>query len=100
VSQLLECEVVFKCGDTELYENLKGIPLTEERLLKFRFKKRHSIYPVPHGSYSFEIEDVMVLYKMKKGFHYGIEDEIDGCNISINLYFALTGNELKIVESE
>ena len=38
ISQLFEMEVVFKCGESDLYTALKPIPLTEEWLLKLGFK--------------------------------------------------------------
>lgn len=37
VSQLLEKDVFFKCGETDLYDALKPIPLSREWLLKFEF---------------------------------------------------------------
>ena len=46
VSQLLEKDVFFKCGKTDLYDSLKTIPLTEKWLLKFGFEKIYNDYKI------------------------------------------------------
>jgi hypothetical protein len=100
ISQLLELEVAFKCGESDLYKSLKPIPLTEEWLLKFGFKK--------DTKYDWELKVNGVLF-------YGMCDDSQPINTGIgilnlpnsiinikhvhqlqNLYFALTGEELTI----
>jgi hypothetical protein len=83
----------------EDYERVKGIPLTEEWLLKFGFEKNdNNQFILMEGS-------VDILFnKDLNGW------TCDGINFSINmtehvhqlqnLYFALTGEELKLKEDE
>ena len=83
----------------EDYERVKGIPLTEEWLLKFGFEKNNNNqFILMEGS-------VDILFnKDLNGW------TCDGINFSINmtehvhqlqnLYFALTGEELKLKEDE
>ena len=82
---------------------VKPIPITEERLLRFGFKKESSKYPIPYGSVDFILEGVMSVGLFKDKFTVFIEDEINGCNVDIelksvhqfqNLYFALKNTEL------
>jgi len=82
---------------------IEPIQLTEERLLKFGFEKVINKYPIPYGSINFILERVMSVSLFKDKFEVFIEDEIDGCNVDIelksvhkfqNLLFALTNIEL------
>lgn len=89
---------------------LKPIPLTEEWLLKFGFER--DIYHCPENNFdmkdgwSFLIEDLGIYIKFHEDFSFSIYDESDDIGLLIkdpehvhqlqNLYFALTGEELKI----
>jgi hypothetical protein len=87
--------------------DLSPIPLTEEWLLKFGFKKGNSIYP---EGYSINIlnTDTYLRPSFEGGFYWGfnLRNKSD-CELYNakpikyvhqlqNLYFALTGNELEI----
>ena len=74
----------------------KPIPLTEEWLLKFGFSKWKNKNNFSKGSF--------IVYTLsKKGFHFGkksLRVELKYVHQLQNLYFALTGEELKIKNNE
>jgi hypothetical protein len=107
ISQLLELEVVFKCGETDLYTALKPIPLTEEILLKCGFELNEDLgdmkyYQIPNEKRGFGVcfdHDEIVFYLFNiKGITNLIYDEsfFQHLHQLQNLYFALTGTELEI----
>lgn len=92
----------------EIEDNIRNdyeaVPLTEELLLKYGFlKKSYNHYC---GDYNiFIIENEICLLQNENSFSWFIEDEINGCNVGVdlmylhqlmNLYFALTGKELEV----
>jgi len=96
VSQLLEKDVFFKCGETDLYDAIKPITLKKEWLLKFSFKKRK--VQVGHNW----TQNITIKEWQDDFFLYFI-DSIQVKHIDIkyvhqlqNLYFALTNYELII----
>lgn len=98
ISQLWDKEAMFKCGDSDLYENLKAILLTEELLLKCGFKKRDRGI----GWDKFIMGDIEItLAPTNKGKipAYHIKGEyvfIQALHKLQNLYFALTNKELEV----
>ena len=98
ISQLFEMEVVFKCGESDLYTALKPIPLTEEWLLKFGFNKQgNTIYKELNG---FEFGTINT-NRSKPRFYLQTQGSTSNITLPIkfvhqlqNLYFALTGEEL------
>lgn len=76
--------------------DLLPIELTEEWLLKFGFSKWKNKNNFSKGSF--------IVYTLsKKGFHYGrksLRVELKYVHQLQNLYFALTGEELKIKNNE
>lgn len=108
ISQLWEMEAIFKCGDSALYSELKPIPLTGEILLKAggkRFDEDKIILMLNDPSTH--------LVLMKVGTHWFPQIEqtgefaSEGVNVVFlnfidylhqlqNLFFALTGEEIKI----
>jgi hypothetical protein len=103
ISQLLELEVGFKCGESDLYQNIQPIPLTEEILVNWcGFKKGILFYTI--------------LYLSNANWHISLKDGVYQLNYKENtknqwipvcrnlkhvhqlqnLYFALTGEELPI----
>ena len=102
VSQLLEKDICFKCGEECLYEDLKPLPLTEEWLLKFGFYAKHH-----HDNFSFNGFEISSSQRRidtnERSVFYLMLTEDSKFNIRIehvhklqNLYFALTGEELII----
>ena len=75
----------------EYYKDLKGIPLTEEWLVRLGFKKIS-----PHGSIwklgNFHVQDFIQLGIYECNNHV----KIKYIHQLQNLYFALTGEELKL----
>ena len=71
------------------------IPLTEEWLLKFGFKKVDDFYEIWQGNlcYSFEFGQGLCF---GQGMEWSYDIEIKHVHQLQNLYFALTGEELKI----
>jgi hypothetical protein len=94
ISQLLELEVVFKCGETDLYTALNPIPLTEEILLKCGFVKGFDNFYRKNKSYMIEIcfFDKGILVTNQSVCLSGIKH----LHQLQNLYFALTCKELEI----
>jgi hypothetical protein len=102
ISQLLELEVAFKCGESDLYESLQPIPLTEEWLLKFGFEMINSspinykIYCLKDITFNVIKDSNIKLYnKIVYSEQYKL---IESVNQLQNLYFALTGEELTITK--
>jgi phage FluMu gp28-like protein len=100
ISQLLEMEVAFKCGESDLYEALDPIQLTEEWLLKFGFEMINSspinykIYRLKDISFNVIKDSNIKLYnKIVYSEQYR---HIESIHQLQNLYFALTGDELTI----
>jgi hypothetical protein len=90
---LVDCHTIY--DNTVIFNGLKSIPLTEEWLLKFGFKKG----TIENDNWAFTIffYDIWrVIYKEKKG--YGSADVYLENFWSVhqlqNLYFALTNKEL------
>ena len=93
VSQILEHEVVFKCGEDTLISELKPIELTEEILLKCGFTENKF-------SYIYE-DDTRVSVYVNDNFFFCQIDNVVINNIKFlhqlqNIYFALTNEELTI----
>jgi hypothetical protein len=90
ISQLWDKETIFKCGDSDLYENLNAIPLTEELLLKCGFEKSGMAY----------VNSMFVIDKWSDGrFWYGHRGgsmELKHLHQLQNLYFALINKEVEI----
>ena len=81
--------------DSDVIKSLEPIPLTEEWLLKFGFDKLEGW----DDTFFFQLNDVQILEYNVSGYDY------DGVNIKHvhqlqNLYFALTGEELKLKDNE
>ena len=81
--------------DSDVVKSLEPIPLTEEWLLKFGFDKLEGW----DDTFFFQLNDVQILEYNVSGYDY------DGVNIKHvhqlqNLYFALTGEELKLKDNE
>lgn len=99
VSQILEHEVVFKCGEDTLISELKPIELTEEILLKCGFKKidHHRFKIIPS-----QFEFYYTISVHDNCFRIYVGDSIICANVIFylhqlqNLYFALTNQELEI----
>jgi hypothetical protein len=97
ISQLLEREVVFKCGESDLYETINPIPLTEEWLLNFGFKvnretkEGNNIWRYNWTEGHFEIEQI---YSFFLNDNNGYDTEIKYVHQLQNLFFALTIEEL------
>jgi hypothetical protein len=100
ISQLLEMEVFFKCGETDLYSSLKPIPLTEEWLLRLGFRKANEkLYFLPVPNLAMEIHSVFYrdtwLIELAND-RKNIVTEAFQVHQLQNLYFALTDEELTI----
>lgn len=104
----------------EYYNNFKPIPLTEEWLLKFGFKKEEGTPTKNHGNYfsmwvmDYKYSFSYAPFREDWGFYHSYTDAPDpkednrfdfiSCGIKYvhqlqNLYFALTGEELDIKDS-
>lgn len=82
-------------------EDIEPIPLTEEWLFKFGYKKFLDMFTIYDEFY---LESIRAQYINKDGWHARIGNDMHTmCEIIYvhqlqNLYFALTGEELKIKE--
>lgn len=100
ISQLWEMEAIFKCGDSALYSELNPIPLTEEILLKAGGQKKEHVtleltkgrkllFTTRHTKY-YQVfllhNDDMIALSMDEIYLHQLQ----------NLFFALTGEEIKI----
>ena len=92
------------CDFANGYVNLKPITLTEEWLLKFGFKeyidfgcktKQFDLLPLQGFSYNIDNKKVRVMHKGNSQSHW-LKNSIEYVHQLQNLYFALTGEELKI----
>jgi hypothetical protein len=94
ISQLLEMEVAFKCGESDLYEALKPIPLTTEILFKYtKFEPlSHSIFEL--NNLEIDIEDNIAYLKIDGNDNVEYLTEIKYLHQLQNLYFALNNEEL------
>ena len=96
VSQLLEKDVFFKCGETDLYDALKPIPLTEEWLFRFGYFKlddyKTTIHFVVKGHLIWLCNDLFMCEKNGVILKYVHQLQ--------NLYFALQQKELTIINQE
>lgn len=92
ISQLLEMEVAFKCGECDLYEALKPIPLTEEWLLNFGYTKKYSNF-WNLGHIVWECYDSFFICD-KNGITLKYVHQLQ------NLYFAINGRELTVKKEE
>jgi len=94
---LMDYELLFECGDNELYYNWEPISLTEEWLLKCGFEwKEYSLF------------NRLSLTKNSFTIEFEISDNICDCYLEMigidilfvhqlqNLYFALIGEELTV----
>jgi len=96
VSTIADDEVTFSdyaCFDYPQIEDIPGIELTEEWLVKFGFRKRDNNYRVLWFINSFTLSE-----NEFKRFYFGIS-EIKYVHQLQNLYFALTGEELKLKQA-
>ena len=91
ISQLLEKDVCFKCGEDCLYEDINPIPLTEDWLINFGFDYRFT-----KGKFN-------ILTKGRLGYENGrtyfnswaiLEKQPDYVHELQNLYYAITKEEL------
>ena len=102
ISQLFEMEVVFKCGESDLYTALKPIPLTEEWLLKFGFKYDEDEQGFLLNGFHLEnrSNDIYAKNINKEDFGCWFINsyllEIKFVHQLQNLYFSLTGRELTV----
>lgn len=98
VNAVSEIGVNRSYGETEFYiENCEPIPLTEEWLVKCGFIEHHDCYVK-----DFIVGLYIIYSKKRKEFVYDINGMDVDCNIQYlhqlqNLYFALTGEELKFI---
>lgn len=103
VKQILEHEVVFKCGDSELFENLKGIPLTEKWLLKrfgFEIEFRQNGWQAKKEDFYLwrgQSWDYWEYSTVNDRDETGNEADVrlDFVHQLQNLYYVLTGEELE-----
>jgi len=73
-------------------ENLEGVPLTEEWLLKFGFEKKSG-----WDDYEYYIKDeVEIIFNENVMFKNSIENQIEYVHQIQNIYFALTNEELTL----
>jgi|688.fasta_scaffold04758_36 hypothetical protein len=114
ISQILEVEVAFKCGDIGFISDLNPIPLTEGWLLNFGFEKKVFNSDIYDGvEYNLEINGfILNYYDDDNDFSLAIhlkKNDFGFCpDLSLfknvhqlqNLYFALTGKELTIKNQE
>lgn len=93
INQILEYEVVFKCGEDTLISDLKPIELTEEILLKCGFVRDGNT-----GYYTCEKVGFTINLSGTIGYRACIwsNKHINHLHQLQNLYFALTGKELEI----
>lgn len=88
ISQLLESEVVFKCGEMDLYESIKPVLLIEEMLMNYGFNE---FYILEIGLFKIEYSvENKIFYLNDIGLKLKYLHQLQ------NLYFALTGEEIKI----
>ena len=87
-----DAEVYFDSNIGETYQPFKPIPLTEEWLLKFGLLKTKN--SVLMGGYELIYDDKNNMYNVF--VYHGIFCTIKYVHQLQNLYFALTGEELKI----
>ena len=77
-------------------ESFWGIPLTEEILLKCRFKKKNGYKFVLHNSH-FSLVMIDSINREDYAFsHYNLWVNLEHVHQLQNLYFALTGQELEV----
>jgi hypothetical protein len=90
ISQLLEKDVCFKCGEDCLYEDINPIKLTEEWLLKFGYWKldNKDIHFVTKGHIIWKCNNLLMCDK--NGLIIKSVHQLQ------NLYFALNREELII----
>ena len=92
------------------YKSMNGIPLTEEWLLKFGFVKQIGFYKFIGGKFKNSLEvahnDLDKWYCYYRNFNKGevddfvlLRNDLKHVHQLQNLYFALTGQELKHKES-
>ena len=79
-----------KCMVFEEWDNVKGIPLTEEWLLKFGFEPHKGGYELEKSTFdkTYMLVDVLTDQCVRADISY--------VHSLQNLYYALTGEELKI----
>ena len=104
ISQLLERDISFKCGEECLYEDIKPIPLTEEVLLRCGFEitdYRIELHPiqlielVENKGYLFEFH---LTRESKQGSEYFT---VIKCLHQLqNLYYSLCNEELTYNHSQ
>lgn len=83
------------------YSDLIPIPLTEEWILKFGFINNDGDYEIEIGRQGFRLvlaqdTDWLLLYRDDIGCNYNALIFIDYIHQLQNLYYALTGEELKL----
>ena len=82
--------------DIQFAEEYKPIPLTEEILLKCRFKKKNGYKFVLHNSH-FSLVMIDSIKREDYAFsHYNLWVNLEHVHQLQNLYFALTGQELEV----
>lgn len=97
ISEIHSNLIISTYGEYLELDYIEPIPLTEDWLLKFGFEKP-KFCGFYQSDYIVELNDRFVINDRKDGFFY-----VDAPNLCIesvhqlqNLYFALTGEELKI----
>lgn len=102
VSQLLEKDVFFKCGETDLYDSVKPILLSREWLLKFGFciVDINGTIEATLPSFRYNIQTVVDY----NGFFFCDEENVLTNLLYVhelqNLIFALSKKELTIKKQE
>jgi hypothetical protein len=98
VSQILELEVGFKCGESDLTKAIKPIPLTEEWLLNFGFKKCENGWKTLSicNDWTYLSWERLAGIELSVSKHSCMLPNINYVHQLQNLYFTLTGEELKI----
>ena len=89
----IEQHIITELKDT-IYVDLNPIPLTEEWLLKFGFEKK-----IGWDDLIYHVKNNVDLYEFLSGYEY-YDFHIKHVHQLQNLYFALTGEELKIKDNE
>jgi hypothetical protein len=91
ISQILELEVVFTCGESDLTKAIKPIPLTEDFVIDLGLNP----VEIENGEWYYQ-NNKFRLNKNYSGFYYSRNLDVKYVHQLQNLYFALTGEELTL----
>jgi hypothetical protein len=100
----IDCQLVSDENEYygQLYEFIKPIPLTEEWLVRFGFTPDHNDYFFECEDHGVELEASWSSRNMQTGetfgWHISEYQHVKSVHQLQNLYFALTGEELKLNE--